>query len=49
MHDTTLKAIASLRPGDIDELLTVPGLGPVKADRYGTALLALVADRAATA
>ena len=49
MHDTTLKAIASLRPADIDELLTVPGLGPVKADRYGTALLALVADRAATA
>lgn len=49
MHDTTLKALASLRPGNLDELLTVPGLGPVKADRYGAVLLALVADRAASA
>ena len=49
MHDTTLKAVASLRPASLDELLTVPGLGPVKAGRYGTTLLALVADRAATA
>ncbi|HVA74060.1 MAG TPA: ATP-dependent DNA helicase UvrD2 [Acidimicrobiales bacterium] len=49
MHDTTLKALASLRPANLDELLTVPGLGPIKADRYGPALLALVADQAATA
>jgi DNA helicase-2/ATP-dependent DNA helicase PcrA len=49
MHDTTLKALASLRPASIDELLTVPGLGPVKAGRYGSVLLSLVADRAASA
>ena len=47
MHDTTLVAIASLRPTNLEELLTVPGLGPVKAGRYGATLLALVADRAA--
>jgi DNA helicase-2/ATP-dependent DNA helicase PcrA len=49
MHDTTLTAIASLRPANLEELLAVPGLGPVKAGRYGTTLLALVAERAATA
>ena len=29
-------------------LLAVPGLGPVKADRYGDALLALVGQHAPT-
>ena len=39
-HDTTLAAIAEARPQTLDELLCVPGLGPVKVERYGTALLA---------
>ena len=43
-HDTTLAALAERRPADRDELLTVPGLGPVKAERYGHDLLSLVAE-----
>jgi DNA helicase-2/ATP-dependent DNA helicase PcrA len=43
-HDTTLAALAEVRPSDRDELLRVPGLGPVKAERYGPDLLALVAE-----
>ena len=43
-HDTTLAAVAELQPSDRAELLSVPGLGPVKAERYGEALLALVAE-----
>src|SRR5262249_44797149 len=42
-HDATLAALASVRPSTPSELLAVPGLGPVKAARYGEALLALVA------
>jgi DNA helicase-2/ATP-dependent DNA helicase PcrA len=43
-HDTTLAALAEVRPVDRDELLRVPGLGPVKVERYGHDLLALVAE-----
>ncbi len=43
-HDTTLAALADIRPTDRDQLLSVPGLGPVKAERYGHDLLALVAE-----
>jgi len=49
LHDVTIEAIASLRPSSLKELLSVPGLGPVKAGRYGPSLLAVVADRAASA
>ena len=48
-HDTTLAAMAEARPTTIDGLLAVPGLGPVKAGRYGDALLTLLAEHAATA
>jgi DNA helicase-2/ATP-dependent DNA helicase PcrA len=47
-HDATLAAVAEARPTDRDSLMAVPGLGPVKVERYGEELLALVA-RAATA
>jgi hypothetical protein len=43
LHDATLTALASARPGTIEELLSVPGIGGVKAARYGDALLAVVA------
>jgi DNA helicase-2/ATP-dependent DNA helicase PcrA len=43
-HDTTLAALACTRPSTPEQLLAVPGLGPVKVDRYGTDLLALLAD-----
>jgi DNA helicase-2/ATP-dependent DNA helicase PcrA len=42
LHDVTVDAIAALRPATSEELLAVPGLGPVKACRYGPSLLALV-------
>jgi DNA helicase-2/ATP-dependent DNA helicase PcrA len=44
LHDATLSALASARPATIEDLLTVPGIGGVKAARYGDALLALLAD-----
>ena len=43
MHDTTLVAIAELRPSTKHELASVPGIGPAKLDRYGDDLLATLA------
>jgi DNA helicase-2/ATP-dependent DNA helicase PcrA len=48
-HDTTLAAIAEARPSSREELLALPGLGPVKTGRYGDAVLDVVARKAATA
>ncbi len=45
-HDTTLAAVAEAQPRDRPALLALPGMGPVKADRYGEALLAVVAASA---
>lgn len=45
-HDTTLAAVAEARPRDRPSLLALPGMGPVKAERYGDALLAIVAAAA---
>ncbi|HKN40432.1 MAG TPA: ATP-dependent DNA helicase UvrD2 [Acidimicrobiia bacterium] len=42
-HDATLAAVAEARPSDRAALMAVPGLGPLKVDRYGDELLALVA------
>ena len=47
-HDTTLAAVAEARPRDRDALLALPGLGPVKAARYGDDLLRVVADARAS-
>jgi ATP-dependent DNA helicase RecQ len=41
--DATLKAMAELRPATEDELLTVPGVGPAKLERYGMEFLAAIA------
>ena len=49
LHDVTLEALAALRPTTVEQLLAVPGLGPVKAARYGPSLLSLVAQQAASA
>jgi DNA helicase-2/ATP-dependent DNA helicase PcrA len=43
-HDTTLAAVAEAKPRDRRSLLALPGMGPVKANRYGEELLAVVAD-----
>jgi DNA helicase-2/ATP-dependent DNA helicase PcrA len=45
-HDTTLAAVAEARPRDRTSLLALPGMGPVKAERYGEELLAVVASAA---
>jgi len=46
-HDATLAAVAEARPTDRDALMAVPGLGPLKVERYGDELLALVARSSA--
>jgi DNA helicase-2/ATP-dependent DNA helicase PcrA len=43
-HDSTLEEIAKREPSSLDELLEVPGIGPTKADRYGDAVLKVVAE-----
>jgi ATP-dependent DNA helicase RecQ len=43
LHDSTLNELAAARPRTEGELAGVKGLGPVKVDRYGGDLLALIA------
>ena len=45
-HDTTLAALAEALPETESQLLAVPGIGPVKADRYGAGVLRVLADTA---
>jgi DNA helicase-2/ATP-dependent DNA helicase PcrA len=49
LHDGTLTALATARPATLEELVAVPGIGQVKAARYGATLLAVVADHRASA
>lgn len=42
--DATMEALAEALPRDSDELLAISGIGPDKVDRYGVALLALLAE-----
>jgi DNA helicase II / ATP-dependent DNA helicase PcrA len=48
-HDTTLAAIAEAQPVDRRALVALPGLGPVKAERYGDALIGVVAEHVGAA
>jgi DNA helicase II / ATP-dependent DNA helicase PcrA len=41
MHDRTLDHIAELRPRALEDLITVPGMGPVKCERYGSEIIEL--------
>ena len=43
LHDATLRELAALRPQTLDELAGVKGFGPVKLERYGDDLLAVLA------
>ena len=43
-HDATLAAISMLRPGDIDSLLDIPGIGKHKLDHYGAQVIEVVRD-----
>jgi DNA helicase-2/ATP-dependent DNA helicase PcrA len=42
-HNTTLAEIAERRPQTINELASVPGVGPAKLERYGEEVLAALA------
>jgi ATP-dependent DNA helicase RecQ len=41
-HDRTLSALARARPGSLDEMRAVPGVGPTKLAKYGAAFLELL-------
>lgn len=43
LHDTSLRAIAALRPVSRVELAAVDGIGPTKLDRYGDDILTTLA------
>jgi ATP-dependent DNA helicase RecQ len=43
LHDATLRELAAIRPQTKGELAGVKGLGPVKVERYGDDLLAVLA------
>ncbi|WP_041939811.1 MULTISPECIES: ATP-dependent DNA helicase UvrD2 [Frankia] len=45
LTDATLQAIAECRPSSVAELVRIPGIGQAKLDRYGQAVLGLVAGR----
>jgi ATP-dependent DNA helicase RecQ len=44
LHDTTLRELAAVRPSTKDELAGIKGFGPVKLERYGDDLLAVLAS-----
>ena len=44
LADKALREIAATRPQDLAQLLKVNGIGPVKAERYGSQFLAVVAQ-----
>jgi ATP-dependent DNA helicase RecQ len=44
LHDATLAEIARRQPRDLDALAEIPGIGARKLERYGPALLELLAD-----
>ena len=44
LHDSTLAAIADARPATLAGLRRVKGMGPLKLDRYGEAILAVIAS-----
>jgi superfamily II DNA helicase RecQ len=44
MSDKTLFAIASIKPVDEEELLTISGVSAKTAGRYGTQILRIVAS-----
>ena len=48
LPDRTLWELAAVRPSTTEELLAVNGIGPVKAEKYGAAFLALIAEHAAS-
>ena len=48
LSDSTLRALARLRPKTREDLLRVPGIGPVKAETFGPRLLEAIRAQAGT-
>ena len=48
-HDATLMAMADARPGDLEELAGISGVGETKLERYGAVFLAAIAEHPRTA
>jgi DNA helicase II / ATP-dependent DNA helicase PcrA len=46
LHDATLSAIAAQRPGSPSGLAGIKGMGPIKCDRYGLEILAIIVAEA---
>jgi ATP-dependent DNA helicase RecQ len=44
-HDSTLREIAERKPRDLRELAEVQGVGVVKLERYGEAMLQALSER----
>jgi superfamily II DNA helicase RecQ len=44
LHDATIRELAAVRPQTRNELAGVKGFGPVKVERYGDAILAVLAS-----
>ena len=43
-HDATLRALALARPADLNALAGIPGIGSAKLNRYGAAVLKVIAS-----
>ena len=43
LHDRTLAELTARKPADRPGLLSVPGMGPAKVDKYGDELLHVLA------
>jgi ATP-dependent DNA helicase RecQ len=46
-HDSTLLAMASAKPRDLDSFAQLPGVGGAKLSRYAQTFLAVIAEHAA--
>jgi ATP-dependent DNA helicase RecQ len=46
-HDTTLRALATVKPRNLDDMGLLPGVGSSKLGRYGKAFLAVIATAVA--
>ena len=46
LTDAALRGVVTTRPRNLAELITVPGIGPMKAERYGAAIVALCRESA---
>ena len=44
MDDKTLRGLCAARPTNVQQMLNVHGIGQVKADKYGEAMLAVITN-----